>query len=69
MLAWIAILPTTNLRILLTLIMAAATAGRVVWTGETPTWEWLAFLCVWAGLDITQFTAKRVTTFQPGPTT
>lgn len=68
MINWIGKLPTTNLRILLTLVMAAATGVRVVGTGETPSWEWLAFLCVWAGLDITQFTAKRVTTFQQDPT-
>jgi hypothetical protein len=62
---WVAELPTTNLRILLTLVMAAATAGRVMWTGLVPSWEWLAFLCIWAGLDITQYSAKRLTTFPP----
>ena len=27
----------------------------------TPDWQWLAFLCIWAGLDIAQFAGKRLT--------
>lgn len=65
MFGWIATLPTTNLRILLSLVMAAGTGGKVMVTTWEPTWEWLAFLCVWAGLDVAQFTAKRITHTPP----
>jgi len=64
---WISTLPTTNLRILLTLVMALATSVRVVGSGWAPSWEWLAFLCVWAGLDVAQYTAKRITNYPPTP--
>jgi len=67
---WIAELPSTNLRILMTLVLVFATGVKVVWptvVAWEPTWEWLTFLCVMAGLDITQYTAKRVTSFPPPP--
>ena len=67
---WLATLPTTNLRILMTLILAFATGVKVVWPSTPawePSWEWLGFLCVWAGLDVVQYTSKRLTEFKPTP--
>jgi hypothetical protein len=58
---WLAELPTTNLRILATILAMLGTTTRVLLSTWMPAWEWLAFLCVWAGLDITQFLTKRAT--------
>lgn len=78
--ARLATFPTTNGRIAISLILAAATAAVylfsavvVIWRGDidpttagvqlagcwTPAVEWLGFLCVWAGLDVLQFSGKR----------
>lgn len=54
-------MPSTNARIGLSLLMAAATATRVVGFGWEPATEWLVFLTAWAGLDGLQFWAKRTT--------
>lgn len=54
-------MPSTNARISLSLLMAAATATRVVGFGWIPATEWLVFLTAWAGLDGLQFWAKRTT--------
>ena len=58
---WLEQMPSTNLRILVTIIMAVATGVRVIGTGWTPPDEWLYFLSAWAALDVGQFLAKRAT--------
>lgn len=58
---WLATFPSTNGRIVLSLVMAAGTCVKVLVTGWEPTWEWLVFLTAWAGLDVVQFTQKRKT--------
>lgn len=65
--SWLATMPSTNVRIAVTILMAMATAVRVLATGWNPPWEWLGFLCVWAGLDVAQFSAKRATQKDPPP--
>jgi hypothetical protein len=56
--------PTTQARILVTLFLGVGTAVRY-WladpNGWAPSWEWLGFLSVWAGIDAAQFYGKRVT--------
>ena len=56
--------PTTQARILVTLLLGLGTAIRY-WAsapgGWAPSWEWLGFLSVWAGIDAAQFYGKRVT--------
>lgn len=67
----IASLPSTNLRIFVTIGLTVATGavylilavkskalGGESWT---PAWEWLTFLVANSGLDAVQFTAKRMT--------
>ena len=61
--------PTTNLRIILTLMMALGTAIRY-WAAIGPdSWspspEWLIFLAGMSGLDVWQHYNKRKTTFSP----
>jgi hypothetical protein len=74
-LKWIADLPTTNLRILVTLCVFVATAltylalaflTRVFaldFKAWVPSESWLAFIAVMAGLDWGQFHSKRKTEF------
>lgn len=57
----VARMPSTNVRIVVTLVMAMATAVRVVVFSWTPPVEWLGFLTLWAGLDVAQFGTKRST--------
>jgi hypothetical protein len=59
---WLADFPSTNGRIFMTLGVFLGTAVRY-WTSETwkPSYEWLAFLIVMAGLDVAQFAKKRET--------
>lgn len=62
MLKWIAKLPSTNARIVVTLVVLVCTAGRYLLTTTwQPSWEWLVFLAAMSGLDVTQFYAKRKT--------
>ena len=58
---WLAELPTTNLRIAVTLVMAIGTGARVLLTSWDVPGDWLTFLTVWAGLDVVQFGTKRAT--------
>lgn len=62
---WLETMPSTNLRILVTIALAAVTGIRVLFDWTPPT-EWLLFLTGWAGLDVLQFGAKRAT-FKAGP--
>ncbi|GIW90780.1 MAG: hypothetical protein KatS3mg109_1350 [Pirellulaceae bacterium] len=61
MMRWLSELPTTNTRIAVSLVLALATGGRVVATGWEPPIAWLGFLLAMMGLDVAQFTAKRLT--------
>ena len=63
--------PTTNLRLLSTLLLTIGTAVRY-WAasgapeGWSPSWEWLAFLAAMAGIDVMQHYNKRRTSWRPG---
>jgi len=70
-LKWIEVAPTTNLRILSTLVLAVGTAIRYwIASGATdtwePSWEWLTFLAAMAGIDVVQHYNKRKTSWRPG---
>lgn len=54
--------PTTQIRILMTLILAAGTAIKY-WTVTEwePSLEWLGFLATMAGIDTIQHIGKRAT--------
>jgi len=69
---WLAEMPSTNVRIANSILMAmgtfllmAVTALIVVLRGTGQGWEpseiWLGFLVLWAGLDLGQFMGKRTT--------
>ena len=58
---WFATMPSTNVRIGTTILMALGTGVRVIGLGWEPPSEWLLFLTGWAGLDVLQFGAKRAT--------
>ena len=62
LIGWLAKLPTTNTRIAVTLLLCVGTAVKY-WASRTwePSWDWLAFLLVMSGLDVTQFGVKRKT--------
>jgi hypothetical protein len=66
MIAFLAKLPSTNARIAMTLVLAFGT-GVKYWVSTTwePSWEWLSFLVLWAGLDVAQFATKRTTYRSP----
>lgn len=57
---WLETIPTTNLRICVTILLAMATGVRVLFDWVPPN-EWLLFLTGWAGLDVLQFGTKRAT--------
>jgi hypothetical protein len=58
---WLAELPTTNTRIVVSLACVVATAWRVLWREWVPDPNWLLFLAGMAGLDVLQHVAKRST--------
>ena len=60
--AFLGDLPTTQARVLVTLLCVIATTGKYV-ISQTwqPSYEWLAFLLVMSGLDAAQFFGKRKT--------
>ena len=63
--------PTTNLRLLSTLLLSIGTGIRY-WAASgvvdswQPSWEWLAFLAAMAGIDVVQHNNKRKTSWRPG---
>lgn len=73
LIGWIGKVPTTNARILVTLVLAIGTAirywlggpsvavGGVILPGWTPSIEWLGFIAALGGLDVAQFHSKRTT--------
>lgn len=58
---FVARVPTTNARIVVSLGLAIATGARVIGTTWVPPTEWLLFLAAMLGLDVTQFFVKRRT--------
>lgn len=59
---WLQQLPTTNLRLLVTLVCMLLTTLRYVGSAAwVPDSGWLCFLAVMSGLDVTQFGVKRAT--------
>jgi hypothetical protein len=64
-LTWLARLPTTQARVAVTLSCVVATTARYLAGGWEPSWDWLTFLAVMSGLDLTQFAVKRRTEFAP----
>lgn len=63
---WLADLPATNVRIVVTLAVFVAT-GIYSGFGQRPIdGEWLVFLGAMAGVDFAQFAAKRLT-YKPAP--
>ena len=59
--------PTTQGRVVVTLLVYVCTAIRYQVSGLLgipawePSWDWLIFIGVMSGLDLTQFRVKRVT--------
>lgn len=67
---WLARFPSTNGRIVASIIAMLGTAIRYWWTsGGANQWEpsatWLAFLATMAGIDTMQFNVKRKTHTTP----
>lgn len=63
---WLGKFPSTNGRIVATIVAMLGTALRYWWTSGGPAqWEpsatWLAFLATMAGIDTAQFNVKRKT--------
>jgi hypothetical protein len=58
---WLGQVPTTNLRVIVSLVLAVATGVRVLIVWTAPPWEWLAFLGAMMSLDVAQFGTKRLT--------
>lgn len=65
---WIAAMPSTNVRISVSLILSFGTGMRVIWAGWAPPGEWLMFLAGMAAIDTGQFIGKRVTQTKPAVT-
>jgi hypothetical protein len=64
---WLGTLPSTNARIVVTLVCVFGTAIRFWWKGAPANgWEaWLTFLAAMSGVDTLQFLAKRKTQHPP----
>lgn len=58
---WLERMPMTNTRIAITILIVIGTAVRYWYTGVAPDGEWLAFLAVMSGLDVTAALGKRAT--------
>ena len=59
-------IPTTQLRIVVTLALVVGTAIKIwVSSNWSPEWDWLLFLGGMAGLDVLQHFNKRKTTWKP----
>ena len=58
--------PTTQLRIIVTLALVIGTAIKI-WTSQdwSPEWDWLLFLGGMSGLDVLQHYGKRKTSWKP----
>lgn len=65
---FLAALPTTNFRIFVTMFVFMGTAVRYFFPTTKawePSWEWLMFLTVMAGIDAAQYANKRKTAWRP----
>ena len=58
---FLATFPSTNGRILLSLLLMLGTGIRVLVSWTAPPWEWLVFLGAALGIDVVQFGMKRAT--------
>ena len=57
---WVRDAPTTNIRILTTILLAVGTAGKYFASTEwEPSLQWLSWLALMAGLDIVQKANSR----------
>lgn len=71
--AWLSEFPSTNGRIVATILVMWATATRYLLSGlfGIVTWEpsyyWLGFLGLTMGLDVTQYIGKRATYKEASP--
>lgn len=63
---WLSSLPSTNAGFLISVVLAMATAVKVLGWGWEPPVEWLGFIIAWSGLGTAQFLGKRMTEFKPG---
>jgi len=65
----LATMPTTNVRIFVTLVVFLATAFRYLTArdGWTPSLEWAGLLVGMAGIDVAQFHSKRRTEYRDAP--
>ena len=57
--------PTTALRVIITLLLTVATGVIYFTTTFIPSYEWLGFLALMSGLDVAQFHSKRKTSWPP----
>jgi hypothetical protein len=62
---WLGKVPTTQARVVVTILCVVATTVRYIIGGWVPNLDWLGFLAVMSGLDVTQYYAKRATEFTP----
>lgn len=53
-------IPTTKVRIVVSICLTVWTAYHVLERGWTPSWEWLVFLAANSGLDIAQYRENRI---------
>ena len=67
---WLATLPTTNFRIFVSImlaivfvlvVLAGIVAGKITGTNDGPLYTVGGFLLIMMGLDVTQFSVKRLT--------
>lgn len=67
---WLGRVPTTNLRICVTLLVFLATAARYLSSATwSPSLEWVGFITAMSGLDGLTFVAKRKTQHPTSPPT
>lgn len=57
--------PTTALRVVITILLTVATGVMYFATAFIPSYEWLGFLALMSGLDVAQFHSKRKTSWSP----
>ncbi len=58
-------IPTTQIRVVVTLALTIATGVMYFATNFDPSIDWLGFLALMAGLDVAQFHSKRRTSWTP----
>lgn len=63
--AILAKIPTTALRVIITIALTVATGVMYFTTAFIPSVEWLGFLAMMSGLDVSQYALKRHTEHKP----